>query len=108
MRGVGMKLVLVVLGVLLLAGCSERVSPPKAEEGVLIYAALNPVTEELTKSVERFNKSHPDVQIEVRDYSDEHGVERLLTELSLGQVPDIMEMYRTGGGDVQYNFLLIL
>ncbi len=52
-----------------------------------------------------------DVKIEIRDYSDENGVERLLTELALGWVPDIMEMYRLGGrvadrrgSDVQYNF----
>ena len=78
MRGVGMKLVLVVLGVLLLAGCSERVAPTKEESGVLIYATLNPVTEELTESVEEYNQSHSDVKIEIRDYSDEKGVERLL------------------------------
>ena len=27
-----------------------------------------------------------------------------MTELALGWVPDIMEMYRTGGGDVSYDF----
>ena len=104
MRHTERWLILLVTGMLLLAGCGDRVRPPKAEEGVLTYAALNPVSEELAESVERFNKAHSDVQIEVRDYSDENGVERLLTELSLGWVPDIMEMYRTGGGDVSYDF----
>lgn len=104
MRHAERWLILLVTGMLLLAGCGDRVRPPKAEEGVLTYAALNPVSEELAESVERFNKAHSDVQIEVRDYSDENGVERLLTELALGWVPDIMEMYRTGGGDVSYDF----
>ena len=72
--------------------------PPAPEDGVLIYAALNPVTKDLDKSITQFNTVHKDVQIEVRDYSDENGVQRLLTELALGQVPDIMEMHRFGTG----------
>ena len=104
MRHAERWLILLVTGMLLLAGCGDRVRPPKAEEGVLTYAALNPVSEELGLYIEDFNTSHSGVQIEVRDYSDENGVERLLTELALGWVPDIMEMYRTGGGDVSFDF----
>ena len=77
---------------------AEKDIPPKPEDGVLVYAALNPMTEDLEKSITRFNTSHEDVQIEVRDYSDESGVDRLVTELSLGQVPDIMELHRLGDG----------
>ena len=87
-----------VLVAVLLAGCAEKDIPPKPEDGVLVYAALNPMTEDLEKSITRFNTSHEDVQIEVRDYSDESGVDRLVTELSLGQVPDIMELHRLGDG----------
>ena len=105
MRCTERRLILLMVGMLFLTACGDQARPPKAEEGVLTYAALNPVTEELGLYIDDFNKSHSDVKIEIRDYSDENGVERLLTELSLGQVPDIMEMYRTGGGDVQYNFL---
>ncbi len=111
MRHAERWLILLVTGMLLLAGCGDRVRPPKAEEGVLTYAALNPVSEELGLYIEDFNTSHSGVQIEVRDYSDENGVERLLTELALGWVPDIMEMYRTGGrigdqatNDIQFSF----
>jgi ABC-type glycerol-3-phosphate transport system substrate-binding protein len=89
---------LLVLVAVLLAGCAEKDIPPKPEDGVLVYAALNPMTEDLEKSITRFNTSHEDVQIEVRDYSDESGVDRLVTELSLGQVPDIMELHRLGDG----------
>ena len=80
----------------ILPACGERQVPPKQEEGVLIYAALNPVTNELASSIEKFNKSHEDVQLEIRDYSDEGGIDRLFTELALGRVPDIMEMRHYG------------
>ena len=89
---------LLILTAILLSGCAGKDRPPKPEDGVLIYAALNPVSEELNKSITRFNDSHEDVRIEVRDYSDESGVKRLFTELSLGQVPDIMELHRLGKG----------
>ena len=97
---------ILLLGCLLfLVGCAEKDLPPKPEDGVLIYAALNPMTEDLDKSIARFNNAHEDVQIEVRDYSDESGVDRLITELSLGQVPDIMELHRLGDGqDTAYAY----
>ncbi len=111
MRCTERRLILLMVGMLFLTACGDQVRPPKAEEGVLTYAALNPITEELNLYIDDFNNSHSDVQIEIRDYSDEHGVERLLTELALGWAPDIMEMYRVGGrvgdqrgSDVQYNF----
>ena len=68
---------------------------------MLIYAALNPVTNELIRSVEKFNEAHTDAKIEIRDYSDEGGRERLQTELVLGRVPDIMELrcYGEAGED---------
>ena len=92
---------LVLLVALTLSACGENQLPPEPEEGVLIYAALNPVTDKLTRSVRDFNKNHPDVQIEIRDYSDEGGLERLQTELVLGVVPDIMELryYGKSGED---------
>ena len=111
MRCTERRLILLMVGMLFLTACGDQVRPPKAEEGVLTYAALNPITEEFGLYIDDFNKSHSDVKIEIRDYSDENGVERLLTELALGWVPDIMEMYRVGGRvgdrigtDVQYNF----
>jgi hypothetical protein len=87
---------LVLLAVLTLTACGENQLPPEPEEGVLIYAALNPVTNTLEKSVARFNEEHEDVQIEIHDYSDEGGLKRLQTELVLGKVPDIMEMHYFG------------
>ena len=82
--------------VLVLPACGESQLPPEPEEGVLIYAALNPVDEKTEISVKKFNDAHEDVQIEIRDYSDEGGIERLRTELVLGRVPDIMEMHYYG------------
>ena len=91
---------------LFLTACSagDDGLPPEAEDGVLVYAALNPVSGTLLDSVEKFNKAHTDVQIEIRDYSDENGAQRILTELVLGRVPDIMEMRRLGAGkDTAYS-----
>ena len=82
--------------VLALPTCGERQLLPEPQEGVLTYAALNPVTTQLKRKIKNFNESHPDAQIEIRDYSDEGGRERLQTELVLGQVPDIMEMCSYG------------
>ena len=88
--------VLALLVVFLLPACGEDQRPLETEDGVLIYAALNPVSVEIQRSVKQFNDKHPDVQIEIHDYSGEGGHERLQTELVLGKVPDIMEMHYFG------------
>ena len=87
---------LLLICVLVLPACGEHQLPPEQEEGVLIYAALNPVSSEIKKSVAVFNNEHTDIQIKIHDYSDEGGLERLQTELVLGRVPDIMEMHYFG------------
>ena len=92
-------LLLCLLGACIPASCGTGDGedlPPEPEEGVLIYAALNPVSSETLDFVKKFNEAHPDVQIEIHDYSDEGGIERLRVELVLGQVPDIMEMHYFG------------
>ena len=88
--------ILFVCILFLLTSCGS--SQESEEENVLIYAALNPVTRELESEVEIFNRTHS-TKIVIHDYSDEGGVERLKTELMLGQVPDIMEMQRLGRQD---------
>ncbi len=89
-------LFLLLTCVLALPACGERQLLPEPQEGVLTYAALSPVTTQLKRKIKNFNESRPDAQIEIRDYSDEGGRERLQTELVLGQVPDIMEMCSYG------------
>ena len=88
-----------VLGALVLSACAAGSEDPAPDPDVttLIYAALNPVSGDTQLAMNVFNNSHTDVQIEIRDYSDEGGLERLRTELVLGQVPDIMEMHYFGG-----------
>ena len=47
------------------------------------------------EAIERFNKSHTDVQIEVRNYyagEGKSGKERLLTEMLAGDIPDIIDL----------------
>lgn len=86
----------VLLCALVLPACGDRQLSTEPEGSVLVYAALNPVTKELTSSIDHFNQKHTDVQIEIHDYSDEGGLKRLQTELILGKVPDIMEMHYWG------------
>ncbi|MDE7221310.1 MAG: hypothetical protein K2O45_17110 [Oscillospiraceae bacterium] len=80
---------------------------PEPKEGVLTYAALNPLNNEQKRAINIFNRTHEDVQIEVLDYSDEGGVDRLLTELTLGWVPDIMDLHHFGknGEDRPYLYV---
>ena len=94
-------LVLAVAAACIFAACGDGGSEeplPEPEEGVLTYAALNPLTSIQKRRFLNFNKNHKDVQIEVLDYSDEGGIDRLLTELAIGKVPDIMELHRLGSG----------
>ena len=96
------RFLMLAVAALLLTACGtggadqeQRVElPPEPEEGVMIYAALNPVSRQVQSSIDSFNKDHTNVQIELRDYSDENGPQRLLVELAAGRVPDIMEMRR--------------
>lgn len=89
--------ILALLQAVFLTACApagEDNPHPESKEGVLTYTALNPLDHTQKRYIYNFNNKHPDAQIEVLDYSDEGGVERLLTELTLGWVPDIMEIHR--------------
>ena len=93
---------LLAVSLLLLAACRNAGGDaplPESQEGILTYAALNPLTSAQKRRILNFNNSRSDIQIEVLDYSDEGGIDRLLTELALGKVPDIMELHRFGSGE---------
>ncbi|MDE7221309.1 MAG: hypothetical protein K2O45_17105 [Oscillospiraceae bacterium] len=95
----------VILGVPACAPAGEDFPHPESKEGVLTYAALNPLTPTQKRYIFNFNNKHPDAQIEVLDYSDEGGVERLLTELTLGWVPDIIELHRIKTDDRDWAYM---
>ena len=60
----------------------------------LIYANLTKNNVDLA-AVDRFNRTHKDVRIEVRDYLDEDGIsgqDRLMTEMAAGKIPDIIDL----------------
>lgn len=88
---------LVLFVIFLLTSCtsvSERAASTYPEIETLIYANLtegNPNR----KMVNEFNRSHSNVQIEVRDYIGEYGEnarEKLLAEIVAGRSPDIIDL----------------
>ena len=100
--------ILALLQAVFLTACApagEDNPHPESKEGVLTYAALNPLDHTQKRYIYNFNNKHPDAQIEVLDYSDEGGVERLLTELTLGWVPDIIELHRIKTDDRYWAWL---
>ena len=86
---------ILLLDLLLLPACSA--GGEKEEVTTLIYANLTEGGVD-RGAVSRFNESHQDVQIEVRDYFDDgdssgrSGKERLLTEIGAGKIPDIIDL----------------
>ena len=92
------KVFLLALAVCLLAACSAG-GEKESEVTTLIYANLTESGVD-RGAVSRFNETHQDVQIEVRDYFDNgdssgrSGKERLLTEIGAGKIPDIIDLGR--------------
>lgn len=77
-------------------GQEQEIDPDKE---VLVFAQLTGSNSDQTVRrdvIDRFNRSHDDVQIVVKDYSysatDGQGPDRLLVEMASGQVPDIIDL----------------
>ena len=75
----------------------EQETDPNKE--VLVFAQLSGSNADRSVRrdvIDRFNRSHDDVQIVVKDYSltatDDQGPDRLLVEMAAGQVPDIIDL----------------
>ena len=74
-------------------GPEQEIDPNKE---VLTYAVIRPSFDR--EAVDKFNRSHDDVQIVVKDYYGSsveeavQGLERLRTEMAAGQVPDIIDL----------------
>ena len=86
-----------------LPACSAGGEDPAPESDVttLIYAKLSDQGGVDRKIIDQFNRTHKDVQIEVRSYSKlsengKSGIDLLLTELAVGRVPDIIELGTDG------------
>lgn len=85
---------------LLLPACGgqKEVSP---EVTILTYAVLSEVASRRAQNeAVRFNRTHPNVQVEVVEYFDENGrtgKDRLFTEMVTGKIPDIISL---GGGNM--------
>ena len=77
-----------------LTACSVGSHGPSTDSNILIYANLS-VSGPDREAIDAFNRTHEDVQIEVRDYLDAEGngdKTRLLTEIISGKGPDIIDM----------------
>lgn len=109
-------LLLSIFAVCLLTACGHNAEPPPSQEPapvtapgqeqeidpgkeVLIYAQTTPMdgwNSFRRDVIDKFNRTHDDVQIVVKDYSntptDDQGLERLLVEMAAGQVPDIIDL----------------
>lgn len=82
-----------------LSACSAGTKEPLPDSGVttLIYANLREDGPD-REMIDRFNRTHADIQIEVRDYVTENGrsgKDRLFAEMLAGQVPDIFDIGRS-------------
>ncbi len=89
---------LALLAVFLLPACTAGGQDPVPEPEVttLIYAKVSNDGVDW-EAVKEFNRTHEDVQIEVRNYSllsenGKHGIDLLMAEIAAGQVPDIIEL----------------
>ncbi len=89
---------LALLAVFLLPACTAGGQDPVPEPEVttLIYAKVSNDGVDW-EAVKKFNRTHEDVQIEVRNYSllsenGKHGIDLLMAEIAAGQVPDIIEL----------------
>lgn len=117
MKGFRKPIVLIcsILAVLLTA-CSaggQKITPDQLDpvlpqeidpdKEILIYARTSPTDESYyniyfdREAVDRFNRTHDDVQILVKDYygseeEQEQNYERLRSEMAAGQVPDIIDL----------------
>lgn len=85
--------------IMFLSACSAGAEEPLPDSGVttLIYANLREDGPD-REMIDRFNRTHTDIQIEVRDYVTENGrsgKDRLFAEMLAGQVPDIFDIGRS-------------
>ena len=87
----------VLLAALLgLTACSAGGQEPAPQVTTLTYAVLGEGQADAVRtSVNKFNRAHTDVQIEVREYLNEDGRsgrDRLFAEMATGRIPDILDL----------------
>lgn len=92
---------LLLLTALTLSACAAEEPPetePEPDPGVttLIYAKISKAGADQT-AINRFNRTHDGVQIEIRNYymlseNNKAGLDLLLTEITAGKIPDIIEL----------------
>ena len=87
---------LLLLSVVALSACAPGGETRDWDENTLIYANLSESGPD-REAIDEFNRTHEDVQIEVRDYLTAEGKgdkTRLFTEIATGKIPDIIDLGR--------------
>jgi ABC-type glycerol-3-phosphate transport system substrate-binding protein len=98
-------LLIATISIMGIAACTAGGNTRDWDEHTLVYANLSKDGPD-REAIDTFNRTHEDVQIEVRDYYDEDGNSskaRLLTDLLAGKAPDIIDM--GGRADVSTTLL---
>ena len=107
MRKFEKRFILLLLAVLLAAALTACGGKGGEDAGVTTltmasFTSLDRSKKNLQNAVEQFNREHPDIQIELQDYYGEdyqtaaQNRDRLLTEITAGRGPDIIDLGSAG------------
>lgn len=93
---------------LVLTACGgEDLSSQEDEPAVLVYGTVSPEYSSTT-AVRHFCQAHPEITVEIRDYSEyAGGVQQLMKEMTAGTGPDILDLGNRGpsGEEMPYRQL---
>lgn len=93
---------------LVLTACGgEDLSSQEDEPAVLVYGTVSPEYSSTT-AVRHFCQAHPEITVEIRDYSEyAGGVQQLMKEMTAGTGPDILDLGNWGpsGEEMPYRQL---
>lgn len=73
----------------------QKLMPGEKTEKNTLVVGVNGVSEQLTEAVSKFNREHPQVMLELRDYFQyEDAQKQLMLDLTTGNSPDIFDVSR--------------
>ena len=98
------KRLLILVLAIFLAACSAGGQEPAPKRTEMVIATMNPygINSELRKAVGKFNRSHKDVRVTIKNYWGDTPEEaqqkqmQLKTEIASGKMPDIIDIGQHG------------